>query len=195
MELFSPLHLLLLLFVALIVSGIPLLLVLPLARWLDKRLQRRPGVRVSIVGVLIGGITDVVASNLLAIPLVVYVMVKYDLLHAPKVSAAIASSIHSNAWLYGLQVAIGLGCSLLGGYVAAWTSKHDELLNGLLSSFLCTAFGIYSALSGKGYQPVLVEMFLLTAAPVFAFLGGYLRQTQKHMGRTPGTMGPSPEVH
>jgi hypothetical protein len=41
--LFSPLHLVILVLVALTVFGIPLLLVFLLARWLDKRLQRRPG--------------------------------------------------------------------------------------------------------------------------------------------------------
>jgi hypothetical protein len=192
---FSPWHLLILVLVALIVFGIPLLIVFLLARWLDKRLQSRPGVRVSIVGVAIGGITDVVSSSLLAIPVVIYVMVKYDLLHAPNGPAAIASSIHSSAWLYGLQLTIGLACSVLGGYVAAWIAKHDELLNGLLSSFLCTAIGIYSVFSGKDSQSVIVQISLLLASPAFAFLGGYLRQTQKRMGRTPGIMGPSPEVH
>jgi len=157
-------------------------------------MQRRPGVRVSIVAVVIGGVTDVVSSSLLAIPVIIYVMIKYDLLHVPNGSAAIASSIHSSAWLCGLQLTIGLGCSALGRYVAAWIAKHDELLNGLLSSFLCTAIGVYSILSGKDSESVLVHILLLTAAPVFAFLGGYLRQTQKRTGRTPGTMSPSPEV-
>jgi hypothetical protein len=193
--LFSPLHLLLLIFIALIIFGIPLLLVFLLARWLDKRLQRRPGVRVSIVSIVIGGITDVVASTVLALPVVIYVMVKYDLLHSAKGPAAIASTIHSSAGLYGLQLGIGLACSVLGGYVAAWMAKHDELLNGLLSSFLCTVIGIYSVLSGKDSQSVLVQIFLLAAAPAFALLGGYLRQTQKRMGGTPGILGPSPEVH
>ncbi|MGH9493708.1 MAG: hypothetical protein ACRD3B_01820 [Candidatus Sulfotelmatobacter sp.] len=192
---FSPLHLLILLFSALIIFGIPLLLVFLLARWLDKRLQSRPGVRVSIIAVVIGGVTDVVSSSLLALPVVFYVMVKNDLLRSPNGSAAIASSIHSSAWLYGLQLTIGLGCSVLGGYVAAWIAKHDEPLNGLLSSFLCTAIGVYSILSGKDSQSVLVQILLLMAAPVFAFLGGYLRQTQKRTGHTPGTMSPSPEGH
>ena len=192
---FSPLHLLILLFSALIIFGIPLLLVFLLARWLDKRLQSRPGVRVSIVAVVIGGITDVVSSSLLALPVVIYVMVKNDLSHSPDGSAAIASSIRSSAWLYALQLTIGLGCSGLGGYVAAWIAKHDEPLNGLLSSFLCTAIGVYSILSGKDSQPVLVQILLLMAAPLFAFLGGCLRQTQKRKGHTPGTMNPSPESH
>ncbi len=188
--LFAPLHLLLLLFVALIIFGIPLLLVFLLARWLDKRLQRRPGIRVSIVPIVIGGITDVVASGVLTLPVVIHVMVKHDLLRSAKSPAAIASSIHSIAWLQGLQLGIGLGCSVLGGYVAAWMAKRDELLNGLLSSFLCIALGVYSIISGKDSRSVVVQIFLLVAAPAFAFFGGYLRLTQKRMGRRPGVTGP-----
>jgi drug/metabolite transporter (DMT)-like permease len=124
-----------------------------------------------------------VSSSILAMPAVIYVMVKYDLLHSPNGPATIASSIHSSAWLYGLQLTIGLACSMLGGYVAAWIAKHDEPLNGLLSSFLCTAIGLYSLFSGKDSQPVLVQILLLVAAPAFAFLGGYLRQSQKRPGR------------
>jgi hypothetical protein len=110
-------------------------------------------------------------------------MVKYDLLHVPNGAAAIASSIHSSAWLYGLQLTIGIGCSVLGGYVAACVAKHDEALNGLLSSFLCTGMGVYSLFSGKDSQSMFVQILLLVAAPAFAFLGGYLRQSQKRMGR------------
>jgi MFS family permease len=176
---FSSLHLLTLLFLAVILFGIPLLLVFLLARWLDKRLRGRPNVRVSFVGVASGGITDVVSSSLLAAPLVVYLVVKFDHLHGAERSAAIASSIHSSAWLYGLQLTVGLACSALGGYVAAWIAKHDELLNGLLSSFLCVAIGIYSVFSNKDSQSVLVQVGLLVASPAFALLGGYLRHSQK----------------
>ncbi len=188
---FSPLHLLILLFSALIVFGIPLLLIFWLARWLDKSRQRRPGVRVSMVAVALGGITDVVASTIFSIPLLIYVMVKYEVGRGAQSSAAIVSSIHSNAWLYGVQLGIGLGCSSLGGYIAARIAKHDELLNGTLSSFLCTLIGIYSLMSGKDSQPLVVKCLLLIAAPVFALLGGYLRKTQKGPGGTDPGLVPS----
>lgn len=183
---FSTLHMLLLLLVALIIFGVPLILVILLARWLDKRIQRRPGVRMSIVSIVIGGITDVVSSSVLALPVVIYVMVKHDLFHLATGPTPIPSLIRSSGWLYGLQLGIGLGCSVLGGYVAARLAKHDELLNGLLSSFLCTAIGIYSVMSGKESESLIVQIFLLAAAPVFALLGGYLRQIQKRTDRTPG---------
>ena len=196
--LFSPLHLMILIFAAIIVFGIPLLLVFLLfllARLLDKRMQRRPGVRVSIASILVGGITDVGASSVLALPVAVYVMVKYDLFHSASGPTAIASLMHSSAWLYGLQLGIGLACSVLGGYVAAWMAKHDELLNGVLSSFLCIAIGVCSVISGKDSQSIVVQILLLAAAPAFALLGGYLRQTQKRIGHAPGAMGPSLEAH
>jgi len=191
MDFFSPLHLLILLFTALILFGIPLLFLFLLARWLDKTLQRRPGIRVSILGIVVGGIVYVVASGILGTPLAIYVMVKEDLLHAPPGSPVIASTIHANGWLYGLELAIGLACSILGGYVAAWIAKHDELLNGLLSSFLCTAIGVYTIASGRDPQSALSHTLLLVASPAFAFLGGYVRQRYKGRSMS-GITGPSP---
>src|ERR1700756_5139063 len=94
---FGAVHLLILLFLILIVFGILLLLVLRLATWLIKKFPRRPGQRVSFAGVVIGGITAVFASSVLALPVVIYLQIKG--------SAAIASAIHSSSWLYWLQLA------------------------------------------------------------------------------------------
>lgn len=166
-----------LLLVPLIIFSIPLLLIFLFGRWLDRRSESN--VKISVLAVAIGGISDVVLSTLLAIPVIIYVLIKYDLLYAPHGAAAITATIDSSAWLYGVQLTIGMGCSVLGGYIAAWVAKHNELLNGLLSSFFCITIGIYSALSGKNSHPILWLMLLLVAAPVLALLGGYLRQKQK----------------
>jgi hypothetical protein len=180
---FSLVHLLILLFVFLIIVGILLLLFLRLATWLNKRFPSRPGQRVSIAGVVTGGITDVLASGFLGVPVIIYIQAKGG-------SAAITSALNSGGWLYWLQMAIGVGCSALGGYIAAWIAQHDESLNGLLSSFLCTAIGLYSIVLGKGAQSLAVQILLLAAAPAFGFLGGYLRQIQKRTTGTPGIAGP-----
>jgi hypothetical protein len=73
----------------------------------------------------------------------------------------------------------GLVCSALGGYVAAWFSKHDELLNGGLSSFLCVLISLSQLTKGNYYYPQPVRVLLLVAAPAFAIFGGYLRLRQK----------------
>src|SRR2546427_8553822 len=130
--------------------------------------------KISIKGVLVGGVTDIVATNIFAFPLIIYVMYKYDLRVPPdQLRAAVLGVFHAHPFLYGLQLLSGLGCSLLGGYVAAWLARHDELLNGLLSSFLCVGLGIYGLAAGIASSYRLEELLLLPAGPAFGLLGGY----------------------
>ena len=138
-------------------------------------------VKVSLKGVLIGGIVDVVSSSLMGVPLAVYAMSKVDVAHTPKeqLGSAIVAVSHGTPWLYGMQLLVGLTCSVLGGYVAARLAKHDELLNGTLSAFLCVAIGIYSIASGKDSNAHWVQILMLISAPVCGFLGGYLRLRQR----------------
>lgn len=179
---FSPLHISLLLLSAFILFGLPILVIVLLVRWAAKR-QPKPDAKISIPAVLIGGITDVLSSSILGAPLVIYVMVKFVPSNAPK-GYDITPLIHASPWLYGLQLAVGLGCSAFGGYVAAWLAKQEELLNGLLSSYLCTAIGLYSIFLGRDTQSLLARIVILACAPAFALLGGYLRQMQKHINTT-----------
>jgi len=138
-------------------------------------------VKVSVKGVLIGGIVDVLSSTLLGLPLAIYAMSKVDLAHTPKdqLGPAIAAASHAIPWLYGTQLLLGLACSVLGGYVAARLAKHDEQLNGALSSFLCLAIGIYSIASGKDSHAHWVQILFLISSPVSGFFGGYLRLRQR----------------
>jgi hypothetical protein len=137
--------------------------------------------RVSLKGVLTGGIVDVVSSSLLGIPLAIYALSKVDLAHTPKdqLGSAIAAVSHGIPWLYGAQLLVGLSCSVLGGYVAAWLAMHDEILNGTLSSCLCVAIGIYSIASGKDSHAHWVQFLILISAPACGFFGGYLRGRQR----------------
>jgi hypothetical protein len=133
--------------------------------------------KVSLKGVLVGGITDVGATIILGVPLaLIFVVAKVDFVHMPKdqVQAAVAAAIHGNTFLYAVQVLIGAACSVLGGYVAARIAKHDELLNGALSSFLCIGMGLYSVVGGKDSSSLPVQLLLLLASPVLGLLGGYL---------------------
>jgi hypothetical protein len=140
--------------------------------------------KVSIKGVLVGSIVDIVASLVLGLPFAFYAISKVDLSHTPsaQVSAAVVAVIHRNVLLYVGQLLVGLACSVLGGYVAAWLAKRDELLNGGLSAFLCVALGIYIMASGKDSHALWVQMLLLLASPVLALIGGALmrRQRQRH---------------
>ncbi len=137
--------------------------------------------KVSFKGVFVGGITDIVATNVLAVPLIVYVIAAFGLSHLPpgRMSVEIMAAIHDHWPLRLVQAATGVGCSILGGYVAARLAKHDELLNGVLSSFLCVAIGIYSIALGYEAGSLPMAVVTLFSSAVFALLGGYLRLLQK----------------
>jgi hypothetical protein len=127
--------------------------------------------RVSAFGVLIGGITDIFTSTVLGVPAIVYVHLTY---HPIPGSGGAIKILFSNPWLVGTIYLTGFAGSILGGYVAGWIAKHDQLLNGLLSSFLCVALAIHSIVSGK--SPALyADVSALVTSPIFGLLGGYLR--------------------
>jgi putative membrane protein (TIGR04086 family) len=130
--------------------------------------------KVSVKGVLIGGIVDVSASFILGL---VFALFAVAFLHAfGHVSHQVV--LHSGALQWALLL-VGLACSVLGGFVSAKIAKHDELLNGALSSSLCTALGVYVIAAGKGDQPLWVQILLLVASPAFGLVGGYLRLLQR----------------
>jgi hypothetical protein len=89
------------------------------------------------------------------------------------------SVLHSNIGLYATVIVIGCGCSVVAGYVAAWLAKHDEVINGALSSFLCVGFDLYAMVKGTATPSLGVAILLLPASPILGGLGGYIRTVQK----------------
>ena len=57
------------------------------------------------------------------------------------------------------QILIGLFCSVFGGYLAGRLAKHEELVNGLLASFLCVGIAVYSSIAAKGSDPCPSKWF------------------------------------
>jgi hypothetical protein len=145
--------------------------------------------KLSLKGIVLGGLTDIGASGILGFPVIAFLMAKIDLIHTPKeqVQAAVQAALHANTPLYLLQLLIGAACSVLGGYVGARLAKHDELLNGSLTSFLCVALGIYTLVTRTGSASPLLEVAGFVASPALGLLGGYLRLSQK---RRPGQPEP-----
>ena len=140
--------------------------------------------KVSIPGVAVGGVVDVVASNALSIPLGVYLASKINLSQVPKdqIQDQMLGLLHAHPGLYLLQLSIGALCTVLGGYVAAVIAKREEVLNGALASFLCVAFGIYAMTSGKSNDPAAVQAGLIVISPILGAAGGWLRMKQRQRG-------------
>lgn len=133
--------------------------------------------QVSFKGVAIGNIVDIVSSNVVAIPVMIYVL---SSTRAGSASGHDAGSVAeilktSTVFLAASSVLGGL-CSVLGGYVSARIAKHDEVLNGALASIFCVGLGVYAVVSGTGR--LWLDVLYLPLSPGLAALGGYLRSRQ-----------------
>jgi len=56
--------------------------------------------------------------------------------------------------------------------------KHDEVLNGALSSILCVGGGTYAVISGSAADDLWMHLVCLPLSPALGALGGYLRSRQ-----------------
>lgn len=132
----------------------------------------------SIKGVVIGSVTDILATNIVTLPLVIYVMVTRNLSSLPseQMSNALMHALRNDPALFSIQVLLGSLCSILGGYVAARIAKRSEVLNGTLACFLCVGSGIYGLLFGAMAIPLWQHIAGFIASPVLSAFGGYLRK-------------------
>lgn len=106
--------------------------------------------RISFKGVIVGGIVDIGATNVVTIPLIAIVAMQVNIAEIPKAEQTqlLMSTMRNSPSFFLAGILLGSLCSVLGGYVAARIAKSDALLNAALSSWLCVAFGVYS-LFGK----------------------------------------------
>ncbi len=145
---------------------------------LEKRIKRA-----SIKGILFGAITDIVSTNVVMIPVIAYLIHSQEVMGVPveKATSSVSEILNGNSTLY-FFTACGLGglSSMLGGYVGARIARHDEILNGALTSFLCIAIGIYAFVSGHVHAtgPLWQLLLSMPLSPALGALGGYLRLRQ-----------------
>jgi hypothetical protein len=133
--------------------------------------------RISFKGVAIGNVVDIVTTNVVVIPVMIYVLASAGVGSLPDHGASSATAIlrASPIFLAASSILGGL-CSVLGGYVSAHIAARDEVLNGALASILCIGFGIYAVINGTG-RPWL-NLLDLPLSPALGALGGYLRSRQ-----------------
>jgi hypothetical protein len=137
--------------------------------------------KISVLGVLVGGVVDVVSSILAELPFSLYVAFKA--VNAaqrvgPHASEAVSTALHASTPLHLVELFVGALCSVLGGYVAATIAKRHERLNGTLSCYLCVGVGVLSMVVGLSKDPLWQQALLLLASPAFGFVGGDLRLRQ-----------------
>jgi hypothetical protein len=133
--------------------------------------------KISLMGVVVGSITDIVSTNILTVPLIIYVMATRQLSSIPKeqLSEVLLQTMQNDPLLYATQLFIGSACSILGGYIAARIAKHDEILNGTLAAFLCVGSGLYALLFATSHVPAWQLLVGFVVSPALSAFGGYLR--------------------
>jgi hypothetical protein len=128
---------------------------------------------ISIKAVFLGGITDIIASSMLGIPLGIYIVSAHGLtnLHKDALRSAVVAAVHGSPLLYAAQLLVGFSASVLGGYVAASIARDNKHLNGVLASWLCVGIGIRALVTGQdGVSPIVVAL-MIALTPICYFLG------------------------
>ncbi len=126
--------------------------------------------RISFKGVAIGNIVDIVSTNVVVLPLAVYVL--FSAGSPPDIAAGSAEEILKGSTLLVASSSILGGlCSVLGGYVSARIAKHDEVLNGALSSILCVGSGVYTVINLGSAGPLWLHLAFLPLSPALGALG------------------------
>ena len=132
---------------------------------------------ISIKAVLVGAITDVVASTIFGIPLGIYVVSSHGLggLHRDALRAAVVTAVHNSPSLYADQLLIGFGSSVLGGYVAARLARENRRLNAVLAAWLCMGIGVHALITGQDGMSPFVVIFMIALTPLCYLMGALLQ--------------------
>jgi hypothetical protein len=136
--------------------------------------------RVSFLGFIVGSIVDIVGSNVWGIIITFYVIFSYNLLKTPpaQMSSSVMHIFKTDPLVFSANLVVGGLFSILGGYIGALIAKHDELLNGALSSILCVCFGFYAIATGSYTTTLILAILSLFIDPLLSMFGGYLRLLQ-----------------
>jgi hypothetical protein len=132
---------------------------------------------ISLLAIVVGGVSDVVLSGLLGVPLMMHTISSHALAGIPKaqLQSAVMSAVHADPVLYAAELGIGLACSALGGFIAASIAKQRRILNGVLASWLCVGVGVYSFAEAHDLTQVGIHVALIAVTPLCYWLGAVLR--------------------
>ena len=127
--------------------------------------------RISFLAILVGGTVSYLVPSILAIPIAfVFGVRMVGSAHSP---SALQHEIIWNPFFYYGIMALEFVFSCFGGYLAGVTAKHDETLNGFLSSLISVLIAVtFHALDPHPFSVRLMKIAGIVAA---SGLGGYVR--------------------
>jgi cell shape-determining protein MreD len=141
--------------------------------------------RIAFLAVIVGGIADMVLTNVLGLPIAIGVIFWGGLTRLPAtgITSAYLAYLHAHPLIYAAAMGVGVLASLLGGVIAALIAKHDRVLNGALSSWACLGVDAYSFATHTSTDGLLLQVLLTPVAPLAGALGGFLVARARGLGR------------
>jgi hypothetical protein len=133
---------------------------------------------ISLHAVTGGGFVDVAGTFVSVLVVTIGAAVSTLESSAPIQSSGGLAAVPYGPGILAAMLVLGTIWSIIGGYVAAWIAKREEVLHGLLSSYFCVGLGIYGLFAGHGSIPLWMHVFGFTAAPALGAFGGLLRARQ-----------------
>lgn len=140
--------------------------------------------KVSFLGFIVGSLVDIVGTNIWGVFITIYVLISFNLLAMAQsspgeITGRIYTIFKTDPVVFSANLIVGSLFSILGGYISASIAKHDELLNGALSSFLCVGSGLISFFINPQSTSILLVIISLVLSPLLAMFGGFLRLKQQ----------------
>jgi fructose-specific phosphotransferase system IIC component len=131
--------------------------------------------RISLLALLVGGTVSYMVPSIVAALVGIVARILITSGSHLSQTASMRQLIWNPFYYYGI-LAVQIVCSVIGGYLAGVTAKHDEALNGLLSSLIVVLISLgFHALDP---HPLPIRLLRLGGYVTASALGGYLRALQ-----------------
>jgi hypothetical protein len=131
---------------------------------------------ISLKGVIIGSVVDIVGTNIWLFVVSMYLAIERQLYTLPPDERLRELRVlHDEPVVQAFDVVAGAGFSIVGGYLAARIAAHHERLNGTLTSFLPVSFSLLSI----GSVSIGWLIYGVLGTPMLGLLGSYLWLWQK----------------
>lgn len=137
--------------------------------------------RISVLGIVLGGIVALILTVIIGVVVGLYAAYKLDIAHQSPAQgqALVRQFVYLNPVVYFGMMGIASGCSVLGGWISAFTAREAERLNGTLSALILAGIHVWRDLHNEDPHSLKVQVLYIAVLIAGAWVGGWLRAVQK----------------
>jgi hypothetical protein len=136
--------------------------------------------RISFKAVALGGVVDIVATNLLMLPIVLPILgtTSGSTPAAGGVTSALTSALNDRPAMFLTAMLLGAAASILGGCFAARVAGREYLLHGALSAWACAGVGAFGWGAAGDTISRWQHVAFIVLSPALGALGGGIYASQ-----------------